>query len=209
MDIVSVLDELYLVCSWMAFRCSDWVSYQILREGEDSHLAAIGNEGVQVSAVYNHVSIVQLMRISRISSNRWSASGLNRALGPSERPTFDTLLRTLRGTVFPESFYSFLHNHASSVNELSSDVLAVNSPPPTLPAHIGDETWGFVSSYLLYVRTCKTILEFNLKLTHREYFFYIFRPTVIKIWLERVDTSHAQIARYRIPIDIIMIISNL
>ena len=141
----------------MALRCSHWVSYQILREGEDSHLAAIGNEAVQVSAVYNHVSIVQLMRVSRISSSRWSASGLNRALDPSERPTFDTLLHTLRGTVFPESFYSFLHNHASSVNELSSDILAVNSPPSTLPAHIGDEKdlrirlFRFLTRWCVYV----------------------------------------------------------
>lgn len=59
------------------------------------------------------------------------------SLDPSERPTFDTLLHTSRGTVFPESFYSFLHNYVSSVNELSSDVLAVNSPPPTiLPTHM-------------------------------------------------------------------------
>ena len=33
------------------------------------------------------------------------------SLDPSERPTFDTLLHTSRGTVFPESFYSFLHNY--------------------------------------------------------------------------------------------------
>jgi phosphoinositide-3-kinase, regulatory subunit 4 len=40
------------------------------------------------------------------------------ALDPSVRPTFDTLLHTSRGTVFPESFYSFLHNYVSSVNDL-------------------------------------------------------------------------------------------
>lgn len=49
-------------------------------------------------------------------------------LDPSERPTFDTLLHTSRGTVFPESFYSFLHNYVSSINELSSENLAVNNP---------------------------------------------------------------------------------
>lgn len=49
-------------------------------------------------------------------------------LDPSARPTFDTLLHTSRGTVFPESFYSFLHNYVSSVNDLP-----VN-PPFTLPA---------------------------------------------------------------------------
>jgi len=65
------------------------------------------------------------------------------SLDPSERPTFDTLLHTSRGTVFPESFYSFLHNYVSSVNELSSDVLAVNSPPPAvLPSHITSSMSG-------------------------------------------------------------------
>lgn len=39
---------------------------------------------------------------------------------PAARPTFDSLLHTTRGTVFPESFYSFLHNYVASVNELSS-----------------------------------------------------------------------------------------
>lgn len=65
------------------------------------------------------------------------------SLDPSERPTFDTLLHTSRGTVFPESFYSFLHNYVSSVNELSSDVLAINSPSPaTLPSHIAPSISG-------------------------------------------------------------------
>ena len=40
------------------------------------------------------------------------------ALDPLARPTFDTLLHTSRGTVFPESFYSFLHNYVSSINDL-------------------------------------------------------------------------------------------
>lgn len=37
---------------------------------------------------------------------------------PSARPTFDSLLHTSRGTVFPESFFSFFHNYVSSINEL-------------------------------------------------------------------------------------------
>ncbi|KAF8153240.1 hypothetical protein B0H34DRAFT_820167 [Crassisporium funariophilum] len=58
------------------------------------------------------------------------------SLDPSDRPTFDTLLHTSRGTVFPESFYSFLHNYVSSINELSSETMAVNSPPTTaIPGH--------------------------------------------------------------------------
>ncbi|KAE9405511.1 hypothetical protein BT96DRAFT_988303 [Gymnopus androsaceus JB14] len=39
-------------------------------------------------------------------------------LDPSARPTFDSLLHSSRGTVFPESFFSFLHNYVSSINEL-------------------------------------------------------------------------------------------
>lgn len=46
-------------------------------------------------------------------------------LEPSVRPTFDTLLHTSRGTVFPECFYSFLHNYVSSINDIPT-----NSPSP-------------------------------------------------------------------------------
>jgi phosphoinositide-3-kinase regulatory subunit 4 len=40
------------------------------------------------------------------------------SLDPSTRPTFDTLLHTSRGTILDESFYSFLHNYVSSINDL-------------------------------------------------------------------------------------------
>lgn len=40
------------------------------------------------------------------------------ALDPAARPSFDLLLHTSRGTVFPECFYSFLHNYLSSLNDL-------------------------------------------------------------------------------------------
>lgn len=50
-------------------------------------------------------------------------------LNSPDRPTFDNLLHTSRGTVFPESFYSFLHNYVSSINELSNN-LSPNLPPP-------------------------------------------------------------------------------
>jgi phosphoinositide-3-kinase regulatory subunit 4 len=42
------------------------------------------------------------------------------ALDPEVRPTFDALLHTAQGTVFPESFYSFFHSYVSNVNELPS-----------------------------------------------------------------------------------------
>jgi phosphoinositide-3-kinase, regulatory subunit 4 len=59
------------------------------------------------------------------------------SLDPAERPTFDTLLHTLRGAVFPETFYSFLHNYVSSVNELS-EVSPFSAAPvtPLSPAPI-------------------------------------------------------------------------
>ena len=57
------------------------------------------------------------------------------AIDPSARPTFDTLLHTSRGTVFPESFYSFPHNYVSSVNELSStSVFSSPTPPSGIPS---------------------------------------------------------------------------
>ena len=56
------------------------------------------------------------------------------SLDPSERPTFDTLLHTSRGSVFPEAFYSFLYNYVSSINEPSSETLLVNNPTGT-PVH--------------------------------------------------------------------------
>jgi len=45
------------------------------------------------------------------------------SLDPSARPTFSTLLSSSRGTVFPESFYSFLYDYIASVNELSTTSL--------------------------------------------------------------------------------------
>ncbi|KAF9078567.1 hypothetical protein BDP27DRAFT_1378971 [Rhodocollybia butyracea] len=60
----------------------------------DAHLNMIGDEGVR-------------NMIKRMIS-----------LDPSSRPTFDSLLHSSRGSVFPESFFSFLHNYASSINEL-------------------------------------------------------------------------------------------
>ncbi|TFL03877.1 hypothetical protein BDV98DRAFT_525538, partial [Pterulicium gracile] len=43
-------------------------------------------------------------------------------LDPAARPTFDSTLHTLRGTVLPECFYSYFHNYISSLNELSPAV---------------------------------------------------------------------------------------
>lgn len=49
-------------------------------------------------------------------------------IDPTNRPTFDTLLHNARGTVFPETFYSFLHNYVASINELSSSSVFTFGP---------------------------------------------------------------------------------
>ena len=61
------------------------------------------------------------------------------ALEPSHRPAFDTLLHTSRGSVFPECFYSFLHNYVSSINELSSTSLFTKPSPPISEGHSSTE----------------------------------------------------------------------
>ena len=42
------------------------------------------------------------------------------SIDPTARPTFDSLLHSARGIVFPETFYSFLHNYVATVNEIST-----------------------------------------------------------------------------------------
>lgn len=42
------------------------------------------------------------------------------ALEPTTRPTFRAALESCRGGVFPESFYSFLHEYVASVNEINN-----------------------------------------------------------------------------------------
>lgn len=65
---------------------------------------------------------------------------------PTQRPTFDSLLHSARGTVFPETFYSFLHNYVATVNELVSPspfassgqahLSATATPVTTAPSNI-------------------------------------------------------------------------
>ncbi|KAI0342433.1 ARM repeat-containing protein [Trametopsis cervina] len=77
------------------------------REGElnvDAQLSAIDDEGIR--------SLIKQMI----------------AIDPSSRPTFDSLLHSARGAVFPETFYSFLHNYVASVNELSAPSVFSFSP---------------------------------------------------------------------------------
>jgi phosphoinositide-3-kinase, regulatory subunit 4 len=64
---------------------------------------------------------------------------------PVNRPTFDSLLHASRGTVFPECFYSFLHNYVASVNELSDRALfnpPQNQQPSNTPTFSSAPTTG-------------------------------------------------------------------
>ncbi|TDL19537.1 ARM repeat-containing protein [Rickenella mellea] len=116
MDIFSagcVLAELFLEGASI-FSLSQLFKY---REGEldiDSHLAVIEDAAIR--------NLIKQMI----------------ALDPAKRPTFDALLHGSRGTIFPECFYSFLHNFISSVNELSTPLPFVEDssqhqhPPQTV-----------------------------------------------------------------------------
>ncbi|KAJ7216643.1 hypothetical protein GGX14DRAFT_442277 [Mycena pura] len=89
------------------FTLSQLFKYQEGEYNVDSYLGAIEDEGVRTM-------INQMIN-----------------LDPSCRPTFDTLLHTSRGTVFPECFYSFLHNYVSSINDLPSNPPYLNATLPT------------------------------------------------------------------------------
>jgi phosphoinositide-3-kinase, regulatory subunit 4 len=56
------------------------------------------------------------------------------ALDPAARPTFEAVLHNVRGVVFPEVFYSFLHGYVSSINELPTSAPLTSLPTVgTLP----------------------------------------------------------------------------
>lgn len=42
------------------------------------------------------------------------------SLEPDARPTFDTILATYRGSIFPEFFYLFFHDYNVSLNEIQN-----------------------------------------------------------------------------------------
>ncbi|TFK53148.1 ARM repeat-containing protein [Heliocybe sulcata] len=100
-----VIAELFLEGAPL-FTLSQLFKYRERELNVDGHLAPVEDEGVK------HL-IKQMI-----------------SLEPSARPSFDTLLHTSRGTVFPECFYSFLHNYVSSINELPT-------PSPFVPSISG------------------------------------------------------------------------
>ncbi|CAE7123924.1 unnamed protein product [Rhizoctonia solani] len=58
------------------------------------------------------------------------------ALDPEARPSFAIALETYRGRVFPESFYSFLHEYVAGVNEISSP--SVFDPKPNHTPNVSE-----------------------------------------------------------------------
>lgn len=77
------------------------------------------------------------------------------ARDPKERPSFDRVLSTFRGSIFPEYFYTFLKDYATSLAE-STDSLSsskkdflqkVSSQPGTKIDRLLDE-WGSISIHL-------------------------------------------------------------
>ncbi|KAF9045254.1 hypothetical protein BJ165DRAFT_1476337 [Panaeolus papilionaceus] len=104
-----VIAELFLEGTPL-FTLSQLFQYREGGYSVDSHLAAINDGGVE--------NLIKQMI----------------SLKPSDRPTFDTLLHTSRGTVFPECFYSYLHNYVSSINELSHEGLGLGMTTPSTPA---------------------------------------------------------------------------
>lgn len=68
------------------------------------------------------------------------------ALEPAARPSFREALESCRGTVFPESFYSFLHEYVAGVNEITNpSVFApkpANAPSSSESAAVAAATTG-------------------------------------------------------------------
>lgn len=66
------------------------------------------------------------------------------AVDPEKRPTFDNLLHTSRGTIFPESFFSFLHDFFTSVCRITADSPftsadhRVSAAPSTKPSAVAE-----------------------------------------------------------------------
>jgi phosphoinositide-3-kinase regulatory subunit 4 len=71
---------------------------------------------------------------------------------PSDRPTFDRILTTYRGTIFPEYFYTFLKEYVSELNELppsqDTDFLQRSSTLPGTKIDRMLEQWESIRVHL-------------------------------------------------------------
>ncbi|KAG8768849.1 Serine/threonine-protein kinase [Ceratobasidium sp. 428] len=88
------------------FTLSQLYKYRAGEINPESHLVGLEDSGVK--------SLV----VSMIS------------LDPTARPTFKAALESCQGSVFPESFYSFLHEYVSGVNEITSSSIFTSKPAP-------------------------------------------------------------------------------
>ena len=88
------------------------------------------------------------------------------SLDPSSRPSFDRILSTFRGSIFPEYFYTFLKDYISSLSELAeqADVAFLQRVSP-LPGTKIDrllEEWDSISIYLTGEGDGSALLLLNL-----------------------------------------------
>ena len=127
MDIFSagcVIAELFLEGAPL-FKLSQLFQYREAEFNVDGSLTPIEDEGVRVSISFRSCRGLSLIEVFKMLIKQMIA------LDHTARPTFDTILHTSRGIVFPECFYSFLHNYVHSVCELSDKSPFLASPPPT------------------------------------------------------------------------------
>lgn len=121
-----VIAELFLEGSPL-FTLSQLFKYREAELSVESQLSAVGDEPVKVRMVQATVAFHPYTCPQNLIKQMI-------AVDPSVRPSFDTLLHTSRGSVFPESFYSFFHNYVSSINELPSSSPFASYAGPTTPA---------------------------------------------------------------------------
>ncbi len=113
MDVFSagcVIAELWLDGE-PVFTLSGMFKYRSGEMGLAALFDKIQDEGVRVSAFAFQISRAYNCAFQSLLTSMT-------LLDPAARPTFDSVLQSSRGTLFPESFYSFLHNYISSINEL-------------------------------------------------------------------------------------------
>lgn len=71
---------------------------------------------------------------------------------PDERPKFDHILSTYRGTIFPEYFYTFLKDYTTSLNELPETseafFLQRSAPQPGTKVDRMLEEWESIQIHL-------------------------------------------------------------
>lgn len=90
------------------------------------------------------------MRATELTEKAMIAQMLSRE--PDQRPTFDRILNTYRGTIFPEYFYTFLKDYVTELDELPEssepDFLQRASHHPGTKIDRMLEQWDSISVHL-------------------------------------------------------------